>query len=187
MARHTGHSPTTPAGRRGAGPPPDTVGDPRWRADTRHALCYGLGFAALTAALDWASGGLTPARADVWLALGGLLFSVLRPPRVTAGPGWLAVRGLVRTHRVRTDALTGVQLYDGPAPRLVLRDADGGHVAFDARVLSAAPLLWHALETGARRSAERGTLRYGAWALRRLARRIDGGTARAVLRASGLE
>jgi hypothetical protein len=132
----------------------------------------------------------------MWAALGAMVFAVLLPPRVTAGEGWLAVRGPGRERRVRTDALVVVGLYGPVAQRLVLWDAYGGRLELNPRVLAANPLLWHLLDTGARRSRERGTLRSGTDVLRELGMgappsgiwgRIDGETARAVLRTSGLE
>ncbi|MBZ4318063.1 hypothetical protein JNW98_01520 [Streptomyces sp. SCA2-4] len=132
-------------------------------------------------------GELDAVRTCCWIALGSTLVAVLRPPRVTAGDGWLASRGLLRERRVRTDLLTRVRQLDGVAPRLVLRDVGGGRVELDPRVLRANPLLWHEVERGARRALERGLLREGAPVLAALASRIDGEGAREVLRASGLE
>lgn len=86
-----------------------------------------------------------------------------------------------------TDALVSVRRDGAIATRLVLRDAYGGSVALDPEILVANPLLWHRLDAGARRSRERGTLRYGVSTLWQLGERIDGGTARDVFRASGLE
>ncbi|MBC2874104.1 hypothetical protein H7K43_03345 [Streptomyces sp. TYQ1024] len=132
-------------------------------------------------------GELDAPRACSWAALGTLLVAVLRPPRVTAGDGWLASRGLLRERRVRTDLLTRVRQSDGVAPRLVLRDVGGGRVEVDPRVLRTNPLLWHELETGARKALARGLLREGAPVLAALASRIDGDGVRGILRASGLE
>jgi hypothetical protein len=87
---------------------------------------------------------------------------------------------------VRTDALIAVRQYSGASSHLVLRDAHGGRLELDPRVLMADPLLWHELDTGVRRSIERGTLRQGTEVLRRLGHRIDDETALAVLRESGL-
>ncbi|MFK4267539.1 hypothetical protein [Streptomyces milbemycinicus] len=188
MERRTPRSARTPGGWRAGRPGPDgATGDRHWRLDARSAGFCALGFAGLTLLLDWGSGGLTVPRADLWAVLGVLLFTVLRPPRVSAGDGWLAVRGLVRERRVCTDALVAVRQNGSIAIRLVLRDAYGGSVAFDPGILVANPLLWHRLDAGARRSRERGTLRQGESTLRLLGERIDGGTARDVLRASGLE
>ncbi|MFJ1991960.1 hypothetical protein [Streptomyces asiaticus] len=88
--------------------PARTPGGHRRRADARWAVWLALAFAGVTTVLDWASGGLTVARADLWALLAVAVFAVLRPPRVTAGGRWLTVRGPVRVRRVRTDALAGV-------------------------------------------------------------------------------
>jgi len=164
-----------------------SAGRRRWRADVRCAGCLALAFAGLTTLLDWGSGGLTIARADLWALLAILVVATLRPPRVTADEGWLTVCGWLSERRVRTDALVSIRQDGKIATRLVLRDAYGCSVAFDPRVLTEDPLLWHELETGARRSLERGTWRRGEGTLRRLGEQIDGGTAHAVLKASGLE
>jgi hypothetical protein len=87
---------------------------------------------------------------------------------------------------VHTDALAAVRQYEGVSSHLVLRDVHGHSLELDPRVLAANPLLWHELDTGVRRSLERGTLRHGADVLDRLGRRIDDETAQAVLRESGL-
>ncbi|MCB5908875.1 hypothetical protein [Streptomyces pinistramenti] len=163
-----------------------TAVDRHWRADARHALQYSLAFVGPLMLLDWGAGGLTLPRAGLWAALGILVLAVFLPSRVTAGDGWLAVRGLVRERRVRTDALVVVRCCGRTAVHLVLRDTDGQWLEVDLRVLDANPLIWHLLDAGARRSAERGTLCHGADVLRKLADRIDGREAHAVLKASGL-
>ncbi|GAA3782985.1 hypothetical protein GCM10022403_016880 [Streptomyces coacervatus] len=140
----------------------------------------------MTMLVDWDADTLTPLRALLWLTLSAAVFTVLLPPRVTAGPGWLAVRGLGRRRTVRTDALVAVGQFSGPSSHLVLRDADGHRLELDPRILAADPLVWHELDTGVRRSLERGTLRQGTDVLRTLGHRIDDETAQAVLRASGL-
>ncbi|WBO64817.1 hypothetical protein [Streptomyces camelliae] len=91
-----------------------------------------------------------------------------------------------RRRLVRTDALTAVRQYDGPSTHPVLRDVHGNRLELDPRILAAEPLLRHELDTGVRRSLQRGTLCHGADVLDRLGHRIDGETAPAVLRASGL-
>ncbi|MFD0384005.1 hypothetical protein ACFQ2B_22010 [Streptomyces stramineus] len=48
------------------------------------------------------------------------------------------------------------------------------------------PLLWHQLDTGARRSRESGLLREGAAHLAALAERVDGEGARRLLESAGL-
>ncbi|MGW5463293.1 hypothetical protein [Streptomyces sp. NPDC003996] len=166
--------------------PPGPAGDRHWRGSARLALTCALLFCALSLLVDWDAGSLTPVRALLWVTLSAAVCAVLLPQRVSAGPGWLAVRTSWRRHVVRTDALVSVRQYDGVSSHLVLRDADGHRLELDPRVLTANPLLWHELDTGVRRSLERGTLLRGADVLHRLGRRIDDETVRAVLRASGL-
>jgi len=166
--------------------PSSPVGDRHWHGGARLATGCALAFGVMTTLVDWDAATLTPARALLWLALSAAVFTVLLPPRVTAGPGWLAVRGPLRRRVVHTDALTSVRQYDGASSHLVLRDIHGHFVELDPRVLTANPLLWHELDTGVRRSLEHGTLRQGADVLGRLGHRIDDETAEAVLRASGL-
>jgi len=146
-----------------------------------------VAFFGLSLLVDGYSGGLTLSRAVLCAVLGAVVFAVLLPPRVTAGQGWLAVRGLLREHRVRTDALVTVESYGTVASRVVLRDAYGGWAELDPQGLAANPLLWHLLDAGARRSRAGGTLRSGTDVLRELAERIDGERARAVFRASGMQ
>ncbi|MGW3245281.1 hypothetical protein [Streptomyces sp. NPDC001070] len=168
-----------PAGR-------GTIGDRHWRADVRRALGCALAFLCLAVPLDAAAGTLTPQRAGLWLLLAVIVLALLCPSRVTAGDGWLAVRGPLRKRRVRTDALTVVRQSPGVSRHLILWDADGRWLELDARVLEANPLLWHRLEADARRSRRDGMLREGAEVLGRLGERIDGAAARGVLRASGM-
>ncbi|MFI9200486.1 hypothetical protein [Streptomyces sp. NPDC053048] len=181
------------ANRHGRGPrerPPAggvLARDLGWRREALSAWWCGLALGGVLVLADLARGSLDWPRGGCWAAIGGALVAVLRPVRVTAGADWLAARGLLREHRVRTDLLTQVRRADGIAPRLVLRDVGGNRVELDPRVLAANPLLWHHLETGARRARERGLLREGAVPLAALADRIDGEGARAVLRASGLD
>ncbi|MET9833637.1 hypothetical protein ABZ078_31005 [Streptomyces sp. NPDC006385] len=166
--------------------PQGHTGDRHWCGSACFAVGCALGFAAMTELVDWDAGTLTPPRTLLWLALSATLCVVLLPPYVTAGPGWLAVQGTVRRHVVCTDALVTVRQYEGVSLHLVLRDAYGHRLELDPRVLVANPLLWHELDTGMRRSLERGTLREGADVLRRIGHRIDDETAQSVLRASGL-
>ncbi|MBT2418344.1 hypothetical protein J7F01_07475 [Streptomyces sp. ISL-22] len=170
----------------GSRPRPSPTGDRHWRADVRFATGCALTFLVMTLLVDWDAETLTPLRALLWLALTTLLFVILLPERVTAGPGWLTVRGLVRRQAVRTDALVAVRQHDDVSARLTLRDTDGSRLELDPRILVANPLLWHELDTGVRRSHERGTLREGTDVLERLRRQIDDATALAVLRASGI-
>ncbi|MGW1893847.1 hypothetical protein ACWCP6_26875 [Streptomyces sp. NPDC002004] len=164
-----------------------SAGDRHWRGAARFAVLCSLLFLCMATLTDWNAGTLTLPRAGIWLALAALVFSVLLPPRVTAGGGWLTVRGPLHAHRVRLDALAGVRQDGDVAARLVLWDVHGRRLCLDPRVLVDNPFLWHELETGGRRSLERGTLRYGAGLLRRLGEHMDGGEARAILRASGME
>ncbi|MFF3910252.1 hypothetical protein ACFYZJ_30785 [Streptomyces sp. NPDC001848] len=162
------------------------AGDRHWRGSARFAVCGALAFCALSLLVDWDAGSLTLLRALLWLTLSAAVCTVLLPQRVTAGPGCLAVRTPWHRRMVRTDALTAVRQYDGVSSHLVLRDNHGHRLELDPRILAANPLLWHELDTGVRRSLERGTLREGADVLDRLGHRIDEDTVRAVLRASGL-
>lgn len=162
------------------------TGDRHWRGGARLATGCAALFGAMSLLVDWDAGSLSPQRALLWLGLSATLFTVLLPARVTAGTGWLAVRGPWRRQLVRTDALTTVRRYDGVSSRLVLRDAYGHRLELDPRILAANPLIWHELDTGVRRSVERGTLLRGGDILDRLGHGIDEETARAVLRASGL-
>ncbi|KUN82188.1 hypothetical protein AQJ66_22445 [Streptomyces bungoensis] len=166
--------------------PTALAGDRHWRGSARLAVSCALLFCALSLLVDWDAGGLTPLRALLWIALSATVCAVLLPQRVSAGPGWLAVRTPWRRRVVRTDALTAVRQYDGVSSHLVLRDVHGHRLELDPRVLAANPLLWHELDTGVRRSLERGTLRQGAAVLERLGHRIDDETLQAMLRASGL-
>jgi hypothetical protein len=167
--------------------PRDSAADRHWRGDARFAFGCALAAWGMATLVDWDAGTLTMFRGGIWLTLAAVVFTVLLPPRITAGDGWLAVRGLVRRRRVHTDALVAVRQYGGVTAHLVLRDAHGHRLELDARVLVANPLLWHELDTGAHRSRERGTLRHGSDVLRQLGEQIDGTTAREVLSASGLK
>jgi hypothetical protein len=165
---------------------PGTAGDRHWYGSVRLAVGCAVLFGTLAFLVDWDAGTLTAPRALLWTALSAAVCVVLLPQRVSAGPGWLAVRTPWRRRLVHTDALTAVRQYDGVSSHLVLRDVHGHRLELDPRVLAANPLLWHELDTGVRRSLARGTLRHGADVLDRLGHRIDGEAARAVLRASGL-
>jgi hypothetical protein len=176
----TGAAVAAPGGTRSA------ATDRHWRGAAGCALGCALALTGLTTLLDWGAGTLTPPRALLWLGLGAALFAVLLPPRLTAGRGWLAARGLLRRRVVSTDALVAVRQYPGPSGELVLEDAHGRRLSLDPRVLAADPLLWHELDAGARTSVAEGTLGCGAEVLRELGGRIDGGIAYAVFRASGL-
>ncbi len=167
--------------------PGAATNDIEWARDVWSSVrCAGV-LLVLLLLVDWGSGRFTFRRAALWLALAGLLFVVLYPARVSAGAGWLSSRRLLREHRVRTDLLVSVRCLDGVSPRLLLRDAFGGHVEIDPEVLVAHPPLWFRLDEGARKSAAGGTLLCGAPALQCIARRVDRETARAVFKVSGLD
>ncbi|WP_246340818.1 hypothetical protein [Streptomyces lunaelactis] len=170
-----------------AEPPGKHASDDGWAGDLRAAIGCATSLVAMLLLIDGISGGLTTPRAVLWAALAVLLFVLLLPARVTAGEGWLASRGLLRERCVQTDRLVAVRWSDGVAQRLVLRDMDGARVELDPRVLIANPQLWRLLDAGARVSLGRGTLLCGATALNQLSRRIDGETAEAVFKVSGLE
>ncbi|MFE9443068.1 hypothetical protein ACFYO2_29700 [Streptomyces sp. NPDC006602] len=166
--------------------PPAPADDRHWRGSAWFATVCALVFAALALLLDWDAGTLAASRALLWTALSATLFAVLLPQHVSAGPGWLAVRGPLRRQVIRTDALTSVWQYGDVSPHLVLRDAYGRRLELDPRVLAANPLLWHELDRGVRRSLEHGILLQGADILERLGHQIDDTTAQAVLSASGM-
>ncbi|MEV3858565.1 hypothetical protein AB0J38_30155 [Streptomyces sp. NPDC050095] len=160
--------------------------DERWAGEARDAALYGGGLCALLLGIDALSGQLALWRAALWAVLGLALALILLPARVTATADRLTARGLWREHTVRTDRLVAVRCVDGVAHRLVLRDASGGRVEIDPRVLVDSPPLWRLLDEGARVSVERGLLLCGGTALKKLAARVDGELARDVFRASGL-
>ncbi|MFC0844786.1 hypothetical protein ACFH04_13860 [Streptomyces noboritoensis] len=160
--------------------------DMTWAGEARAAVGCAALLLALLLAIDAAAGTLTDLRAALWLGLAALLFAVLWPARVSAGRGHLVSRKLIRCSKVRTDRLVSLRWSDGIAQRLVLHDADGNRVEIDPRVLVANPPLWQVLDTDARSSAAHGTLRCGETALRQMAARVDGETARRVFKISGL-
>ncbi|MGX2997338.1 hypothetical protein JNUCC64_24255 [Streptomyces sp. JNUCC 64] len=172
--------------RQGPDHAPRVAADRRWATDRRDAVCCALALLALIGLVDAGNGSLTVARAALWAALSLLLYAVLHPPLVTAGPGWLAVRGLWRTHRVATDLLVSVRHGDGLQPRLVLRDALGNRAEVDPKVLADNPFLWHRLDTGARHARANGLLRTGTSVLQDIGARLDATEARAVFEASRL-
>ncbi|MFF8732475.1 hypothetical protein ACF073_39345 [Streptomyces sp. NPDC015171] len=155
--------------------------------EVRGSLRCAAALFGLLLCVDWAAGSLSWWRGTLWLLLALLLLLVLFPARVTAGPGWLATRRLLRTRRVRTDLLIAVRPVDGVAQRLVLRDALGNRVEIDPEILIRNPDLWYRLDEGARRSEAAGILLCGTTALHRMSRRLDRETARGVFRASGWE
>ncbi|MET9545430.1 hypothetical protein ABZY36_08980 [Streptomyces sp. NPDC006627] len=174
------------SGHRSAGGTADTVTDRNWTAQVRSAALCALGLLVLVVLLDLVSGTFTALRLALWWGLAALLYMVLHPARVTAGPGWLAVQGLGRRRHVCTGLLTAVRYSEGVAARLVLCDSLGHRVELDPRVLVADPLLLHRLDRGARAAREAGLLRTGCAELRRLTEQVDGAAARGVFEASDL-
>ncbi|MFI2202896.1 hypothetical protein ACH47Z_19370 [Streptomyces sp. NPDC020192] len=164
----------------------EVANDQDWAQEWWSAVrCAGVPLVLLLL-VDWASGHGALWRTALWLALSALLFAVLCPTRISAGPNWLTARRLGREHRIRTDLLISVRCLDGVSPRLLLRDALGGRVEIDPEVLVRNPQLWHRLDEGARKAAAEGMLLCGETALRRLSSRMDRETALGVFRASGL-
>ncbi|MFB7742739.1 hypothetical protein ACWCWQ_08350 [Streptomyces sp. NPDC001571] len=161
------------------------VYDTTWAGEARSAAGCSAVLLGLLLTVDALAGTLDLARGGLWGLLAGLLFAVLWPARVSAAPGRLVARGLLRRAEVRTDRLVSVRWSDGVAQRLVLRDAEGNRVEIDPKVLVANPPLWHVLDRDARTSRDRKVLRCGETALRQLAARVDGETARAVFEVSG--
>ncbi|MFD9909851.1 hypothetical protein [Streptomyces sp. NPDC059063] len=166
--------------------PDAVVTDRRWAADLRAAVFCSLALFVLIMLVDLAAGSLSGPRTGLWSGLAVLLYAILHPVRVTAGPGWLAVRGPLRRRHVCTGLLTSVRVSESVAARLVLCDSLGHRVEFDPKVLAENPLLLHRLDVGARQSKASGLLRTGAAELDRLTARVDGKGAKAVFEASGL-
>ena len=123
--------------------------------------------------VDAVASSITVTRALLWAGLGVVLFAILWPAHVTAAAGVLTSHGLVRSRHVHLGRLTSVAWHDGVSQRVILRDTDGNRLEFDPRVLVADPLLWHALQAGARASTARGTLATGRVAMRRLSSRVE--------------
>lgn len=162
------------------------VTDRRWAADLRAAVCCSLALFGLITLVDGVAGTLTAVRTGLWAGLAVLLYVILYPARVSAGPGWLAVRGPLRRRHVCTALLVSARVSETVAARLVLCDSLGNRVEFDPKVLAGNPLLLHRLDAGARASRRAGLLRSGAGELTRLLARLDGRAAKAVFEASGL-
>ncbi|MFE3094739.1 hypothetical protein ACFXG1_13000 [Streptomyces sp. NPDC059248] len=185
----------SPGATAAAGPgTPDDGGDVlaedrRWTHDLWAAAFCALALLLLLHIVDLGRDTLTVPRSALWSGLALLLLAVLYPPRVTVGHDWLAVRGLLRERRVRTDLLIHIARREGIAQRVVLRDAEGHRVEVDPVTLAVNPLIRHELDRGARRSRESGLLRTGTSALDGLRARMadaDAEAARAVFDASGL-
>jgi hypothetical protein len=168
-------------------PPGNRAHDRHWAAQMRSTIrCTGA-FLGLLLLVDAFAGTLTPTRAALWGGLALMLFLILFQPRITAGEGWLAVRGPWAGHRVRTDRLVSVRTTGCAAQRLVLRDSLGGLVELDPRVLIANASLWHRFDTDARSSQRHDCLREGSAVLDHLADRVERETTLAIFKASGLE
>lgn len=148
---------------------------------------YGAAATVLAVALvtDGWDGTLDLPRLAICGALASVLFAILLPARTTAGDGWLEVRGLLRRRRVHTDYLVSARFLGEIDRRVVLRDAFGGRVSVEVRVLHANPFLWHELDRGARRAHSAGLLPDRS-ALRDLAESIDTAGARELLSAAGM-
>ncbi len=168
------------------GPPRETAFDAEWADAVRHAVRCAVAFLVMLLAVDAGAGASSWARTTVWAGLALVLLVILVPVRVAAGDGWVSVRGLLGERVVRTDRLVAVRWAEGVTGRVVLRDAHGGRVELDPRVLAANPELWRLVDEGVRVSRT-ATLRCGTAETRRLGERVDGETARAVFRVSGLE
>ncbi|MER0245060.1 hypothetical protein AAHZ94_24315 [Streptomyces sp. HSW2009] len=175
--------------RRAPGPPshpPHRAGDVDFGRELRSAAgLTALMYAALLL-VDLGNGTLDLARGVCWTAVAALFLAVLLPTRITAGDGWLTSRTLLRRRTVRTDLLVSVRLVGGVVPRLLLRDAYGATAWVGLRVLHANPLLWHALERGARTARRRRVLADGGWLLTEVGRDVDDDRARRLLRAADL-
>ncbi|MEU6366739.1 hypothetical protein ABZ876_13665 [Streptomyces sp. NPDC046931] len=167
--------------------PGRTVSDRRWAKELYSSIRCAAALLAMLLLIDWGAGDETPWRVALWCGLSVLLFLVLCPRRISAGEGRLACRGLLHTRRVRTDLLVSVRCLEGISQRLAFRDAFGGRVELDPRVLVNNPDMWHRLSEDARKSAESGLLLCGATELRRVEQRIDRETALTVFKVSGLE
>ncbi len=154
--------------------------DRGWAARLRTAYALSSTALGVTVLLDGMDGTMTLVRTLVWVGLAAMLFAVLLPSRTTAGDGWLAVRGVLRTHRVRTDRLVSVREDGTFDRRVLLRDSYGGRAAVDRHVLVANPFLWHQLDAGARRAHAAGLLPERG-ALGGLAEAIDAAGSRSLL------
>jgi len=182
-----GDLPTT-ASRPGAGPTahPVRARDRDWPHHLRTAYASSATVLALALTFDGWDGSLTWWRALLWTSLALGLFAILLPPRTTAGEGWLAVRCLLHTQRVRTDRLVSARFMGTVDRRLLLRDASGGLAAVDVAVLTGNPFLWHELDAGARRARAAGLLP-DRRALDELAHAVDTAEAHRLLTSAGLD
>lgn len=159
--------------------------DREWSGRLRTAYASAVSLLAVLLAIDGWDGSLDPLRALAWAALAAAVFAVLLPPRITAGDGWLSVRGLLHERRVHSDYLVLVRFDGVVARRVLLRDAFGTRVELDPHVLLSNPFLWHQLDTAARHAHAAGLLPDTA-ALRVLSAAIDSAEARVLFSAAGL-
>ncbi|MFJ2954941.1 hypothetical protein [Streptomyces sp. NPDC087270] len=182
---HGERSGAVPRARIGGADGPAVAADRAWAG--RRWSAYGAAATVLAVALvmDGWDGTLDMLRLAACGALSTALFAILLPARTTAGDGWLEVRGLVRRRRVHTDYLVSARFLGEIDRRVVLRDAFGGRVSVEVRVLLANPFLWHELDRGARRAYAAGLLPDRS-ALRELAESIDTAGARELLSAAGM-
>ena len=118
-------------------------------------LAFGVVFAVVrgvradTAHLLWV--GALVAGVAAWLSL------QQSRTELSAGPGWLAVRGLLRRRWVRTDQLRSVQVHRPGFERvLTLRDTDGRKVAVLLSDLRLEPRLQRTVAQDVRTSLEAG-------------------------------
>ncbi len=106
--------------------------------------------AGVLAAILLAKGGWPPPRGTAWVLLFlvaglGLFAAKLARKQLWAGAGWVASRGLLRTHYVRTDALVSARDLRSGVDRLIeLKDADGRSIGLlSAELREAAQVLTH--------------------------------------------
>ncbi|WP_327728546.1 hypothetical protein OG250_19645 [Streptomyces sp. NBC_00487] len=92
--------------------PPSSAGDRHRRGSARFATTCALLFCAMYLLVGWDAGSLTLPRALLWITLSAVVLTILLPPRVTAGPGWLTVTSPWREHTVCTDALVAARHQD---------------------------------------------------------------------------
>ncbi|MFC9914995.1 hypothetical protein [Streptomyces sp. NPDC127197] len=165
----------------------ETALDKRWCADMWTTSLATVAFLGMLIALDTFAGTLNAARSVLWIGLAVLMFLLLTPARVVAGRGWLESRWLWRERLVHTDRLVSARWSPEGAPRLILRDADGGRVEVNPDVLAANPPLWRLVDAGIRASLKQGRLRRGESVLRQLSLQVEKDMALAIFKVSGLQ
>ncbi|MFD5327318.1 hypothetical protein [Streptomyces sp. NPDC127092] len=169
------------------GVPGDVLSDVGWPGEARTAVGCAVMLLLMSLIVDAGTHGLAVLRTAAFITLASVLLVILLPARVTAASDLLIVQGLWVARTVRIDRLSCVAWPSGgTSHRVILRDAEGGRVEVDLRVLSANPAIWLRLEAGARASVRRGTLSRDTSDLARLSLYIHAETARSVLKASGL-